>query len=539
MTAAPGHAQAPGPVPVWRDRGETPIDLGGPVDQPYDREAAEGFETRGGIEVIEAVAQRAPHRVAVYDGRLRLTYGEFMDRVYGLAAELLERTRPGAPVAALVHNTAASPIIIMACAMVGRILVPIDAGHPRERQTAIFAQSGAEALMLAADDDVADDFIPADLPRINVAPRARTGASRPDHAYDPNLPLFVGFTSGSSAQPKGIVGGGRYGGMVLRHFIDMFHINPSDTVLGLASLSTGGARDTFAALGAGAMIRVFDMRTGFADALRALDEDRVTVLSFVPAPLRMVLQTPRIEQAFRHLRILDLHGERTLASDIALMREKLPAGCQISVTMGSVEAGAVFSWFVQDDLVDGPVVPVGRILPGRRIALLDDEGRPVADGEPGELFVRGPMSLGAWQGGRITQGPFLEDPERSDAWIYPMGDIMRRRPDGLYEFIGRNDRKVKVRGLWADLGEVESAIRSMGDVADVVVMSLGEEAGGERLCAFLAPVAGRAPPTAGEVRRVVARDAAPHMAPAEVRVLPEIPRLANFKPDLPRLRAMI
>ena len=79
--------------------------------------------------------------------------------------------------------------------------------------------------------------------------------------------------------------------------------------------------------------------------------------------------------------------------------------------MGSIEAGTVFSWFVRDDQITSNVVPIGYIMPGRSVALLDEQGHQVADGEVGELFARGPMAMGAWQSGRRVPGPFLPDPE--------------------------------------------------------------------------------------------------------------------------------
>jgi acyl-coenzyme A synthetase/AMP-(fatty) acid ligase len=278
-------------------------------------------------------------------------------------------------------------------------------------------------------------------------------------------------------------------------------------------------------------MRIFDMRSGFAETLRVLAEDGITVLSFVPSALRMVLAVPGADRAFRDLRILDLHGEAILASDIAFIRAKLPPTCHISVTMGSVEAGAVFSWFVSDALIQGATVPVGYVMPGRAVALLDDEGAPVADGEVGELFVRGAMSM-SWRGGRATPGALIPDPDTPGAWIYPMGDLMRRRTDGLFEYVGRKDRRVKVRGLWADLSEVEAVIRGMAGVADAVVVSADREG----LVAFIEPLEGGEPPSAVEVRRAVAARTADHMVPAEVRITGAIPRLANFKPDLRRLR---
>ncbi len=522
----------------WIEGGANPIDANGPTN-PYDAEAARRFETQGGVQVIQDMAQRFPNKLAVDDGAIQLSYADFIDRVYGLSQRLLSSTPSGAIVCSLVLNSAAAPIIVMACAMVGRLLVPIDASHPLDRQAAIFAESGAQAVLLAQGETVDQSFIPADLPRLVVDPQARTDAPRPPHSYDPSAPLFVSFTSGSTGRPKGVVSGGRYGGSAIRHFIDMFHVGPQDVVLGLASLSTGGSRDAFATLGAGATIRILDVRTaGLTEALRVLDQDEVTVLSFVPSALRMILGVEGAERAFRHLRVLDLHGERILASDIALFREKLPPTCHISITMGSVEAGAVFSWFVRDDQMDGPAAPVGYLMPGRSAALLDEGGHPVADGEVGELFVRGAMATGAWRSGARTPGPFIPDPEDPSASVYPMGDLIRRRPDGLFEYIGRKDRRVKIRGLWADLADIEAALRSMDEVADAVVIATGDASEAERLSAFLVLEPDAAPPSPGAVRRTVARLTAEHMAPAEVHVLGEIPRLANFKPDMVRLRAM-
>jgi acyl-coenzyme A synthetase/AMP-(fatty) acid ligase len=525
--------------PLWIERHSIPLDLEGPVDVSYDSQAARDFESIGGFEVIERAAGNNPHKIAVDDGNLRLTYAQFIDRVYGLAARLISATENGSVVVSVVPNTVVSPIIIMACALLGRVLVPIDASHPPDRQEAIFAQSGACAVLLTKDETAETSFIPASVPRLIVDPSFETGAVKPVHYYDRDAPLFVSFTSGSTGRPKGIVSGGKYGGSALRQFIDMFHLNRSDVVFGLASLSTGGSRDAFAALGVGATIRLFDLRSkGFSEALRVLDEDKITVLSFVPSALRVILGIAGAERAFRHLRVVDLHGERILASDITLFRSKLPRTCHISVTMGSLEAGAVFSWFVRDDQIDGAVVPVGYVLPGRSVALLDEHGQSVAEGDVGELFARGAMALGAWQGGRMVQGPYLSDPDDSKSSIYPMGDLMRKRPDGLFEYIGRKDRKIKIRGFWADLGEIEAALRTIDGVTDAVVLSGADDARDDQIAAFIVMAPGAEPPSLSEVRVTVAKETADHMAPATLRVLDSIPRLANFKPDLVRLTAM-
>jgi acyl-coenzyme A synthetase/AMP-(fatty) acid ligase len=522
----------------WIEDRPVPLDFGGPVDVPYDRDAVRLLREQGGLAAVRAAAARFPHKVAVFDGTLELTYAEFLDRVYGLAARLIAQWPERVILASLVHNSAASPVIIMATAMAGHLLVPIDAGHPNQRQAAIFQETGAVGLILEEGGKVDDSIAPPGLPRITIDPREPSHAAEPQVRYDPDWPLFVAFTSGSTGRPKGVASGGRYGGISLGQFIARYHINAADVVINLASLSVGGSRDAFVALSSGATMRICDIRGGLGEILRVLGEEGVTILSFIPTALRMVLGVPGAENAFRHLRVLDLHGESILASDICLFREKLPRDCLISVTMGSLEAGAVFSWFVEDERIDGVSVPVGYLLPERRIALIDEAGAPVSSGEIGELFVRGPMALGAWRGGKLAPGPFLPDPDDPYSRIYPMGDLVRQRSDGLFEFVGRKDRRVKIRGLWADLGEVEATLRNLDAVIDVAVVAASRVGEGDRLVAFLVLEDGATPPSLRAIRQAVGAATAEHMAPAEIHYMTEIPRLPNFKPDLVRLDAL-
>ena len=295
-----------------------------------------------------------PMHVAIFDGTVKLTYGEVLDRVYGLAHRIAATVEPGGVIASVVHNGALGPVIVMAAVASGRVLAPIDAGHPIERQAALFAETNASAVIVADGVVIDDNFIPASTPRLRVDVTRPTGAGPFRHNVDPDAPLMIMFTSGSTGRPKGLAVGVAKGVGGLRDFVDKFHINSDDVVVGLASLSQGGAGDMIA-LTTGAKLRIIDiMRTGLVEALRVMGEEGITVLSFVPSVLRTLMAIPGIEKAFSHLRVLDLHGERILASDIALFRSKLPRDCHISITYGSTEAGAVFSWFVQDDKIDGP-----------------------------------------------------------------------------------------------------------------------------------------------------------------------------------------
>jgi acyl-coenzyme A synthetase/AMP-(fatty) acid ligase len=217
----------------------------------------------------------------------------------------------------------------------------------------------------------------------------------------------------------------------------------------------------------------------------------------------------------------------------------LPADCKINITFGSTEAGLIFSWFVRDEAIEGPVAPIGYLVAGKRVALVGDDGRSTAPGEVGELLVRGRMAMGSWQNGQVTPARFLPDPEDPTSKIYVTGDLVRQRPDGLFEFVGRKDRQVKIRGLWADLGEVESALRGADNIDDAVVVVRSTPGQPDTLTAFVTLSAPGTTLDQSDLRRAVLASTAEHMVPSVVQVLDEIPRLANYKPDLQALDRML
>jgi len=522
---------------VWIEPLDRPADFCGPIDTAYTPLTG-GIERQLGLEDVERAAARFPEKIAIDDGEMRLTYQQVLDRTYGLARDLAKQLEPGVPIASLVHNSAAAPVIILAAAAAGLTLIPMDAGHPIERASALFEESGAKLLVLIDAEDVDDSFVPDDVPRLRFNCRAESGApafkSRPP---PPGTPMFVVFTSGSTGRPKGVAYD-RTDGLV--RTVDAFHINPGDVILGLASLSTGGAGQAFLALTTGATLRLVDVkRAGISEVLRVMAEDGVTFLSFVPTVLRSLLALPGVEPSFRALRVLDLHGEATLQSDIALFRSKLPAQCHISITFSATETGPIFAWFVNERQFVGGSVPVGYLVPGKLAAILDEDGAPVGSGETGELFVRGFMAAGSWQRGRLTASRFFSDPDDPSRRIYRTGDLVRLRDDGLVEFVGRLDRQVKIRGLWADLSEVEAALREAPTVEDAVVTVYSRPGKPDGLAAFITLKPDSQAPALGDLRRQVRTATAEHMAPERIEILATIPRLANFKPDLVRLDTLL
>jgi len=144
------------------------------------------------------------------------------------------------------------------------------------------------------------------------------------------------------------------------------------------------------------------------------------------------------------------------------------------------------------------VVPIGVPWPGRSAHVVDEAGRLQPPGAPGELWLGGLLARGYLGRPEVTAERFVPDPwgEAPGGRLYRTGDQVRRRADGVLDFIGRVDGQVKVRGFRIELAEIEAALLAHPRVEAAAVVALaaaadtvgiGGAGGVGRLVAYLSP----------------------------------------------------
>ncbi len=399
------------------------------------------------------------------------------------------------------------------------------------------------ALIIGRDDVLRAVDIGATARVIHLTglPQAARKGWRPTE-LGVDQPACVVFTSGSTGRPKGIVNSQRNLLQRVAQSINAAHINAEDRFLTLASLSTiVGVRDTITALLAGASVHLLDpQRAGAREILNIIRAESITILFAFPALLRSVIADGG-EQAGDTLRLVRIGGDTTLWSDIDLLRAWLGPEAAIQLIYAATEA-PMMQWFVDDSCrADDARIPIGYPLPGNRLALIDEYGRNTPPGEVGELVVASPyVALGLWVDGRCAAGS-MESNGAPPCRLFRTGDLVRQRPDGLLERIGRKDRQVKIRGARVDLEGVEAVLRQHPLVRDVAALArpvIKTDADGEvNLVAYVSLAIG-APAGMLDDLKVWMRSAPPSMRPGRFYLTHKIPRLPSSKLDLRALMAL-
>jgi amino acid adenylation domain-containing protein len=518
----------------WSYPSAPALDLNGPT-VPF-RPFREDWIHRPAVELFRSAAEEFGDHVACEDLTEQLTYAQVWASSRRLAHMIDAAVPAGQPVGVLLPNEAAYPVAVLACLAADRPCVMIDRHHPEDRVAGIVRDAGLGAIVLRHSDGVAAASLPVGVRTIVIDEALQDGPAPdelPAAPVSPHEASFIVYTSGSTGHPKGIVLSQRAVLHRARQLVNAVHLRPDDKVLSLASPSTiGGLQQIFEVMLSGATLVKLDLlRTGLGTVLQAIAQRRLTMMFSTPAVWRSVAGIPDAAVALAPLRCIQTSGDALLAIDLERLRRVLPADCHVLSVYGATEAPALLQWFVTSRLRDdGPRVPAGYPLPGFAFALLDDDGNAVNDGEPGELVVKSRwMSLGIWGSGAVRPGPFEQDRKDPAAPVYRTGDIVLKRPDGLFVTLGRKDRQVKILGNRVEPAEVETVLRRAPEVADAAVVARRIE-GDARLLAFFVPQAPGSSDTAA-VREYLREKLPAHMQPSQLLEVEQLPLLPGRKID--------
>jgi HIP---CoA ligase len=461
--------------------------------------------------MVRDTARRLGDSEAVVDGTRRVDFAGLWSMVTDAARALLASgVRRGDRVAVWAPNSLEWIVAALGVTTAGGVLVPVNTRFRGPEAAFVLARSGARALFTVRgflDTDYPALLAAADVPlpaleRTILLPLAAGDADGTSADWDeflaigrgvrdsdvderlesigPDDPSDVVFTSGTTGQPKGVV---MTHGQTLRAYLDWcdwVDLRPGDRYLIANPFFHifGYKAGCLASLMRGATIvplAVFEPGV----ALELVEREQISVLPGPPTIYQSLLEHgDRDRRETSSLRLAVTGAADIPVELIRRVREELPFE-RIVTGYGLTEAGTVTGSKPDDDF-EHIATTVGVPWPGFEVRIVDDTGRPIAPGEPGEVVVRG----------ETVMRNYLDDPEATaeaigaDGWLHT-GDLGTIDADGYLRIVGRIKDMFIVGGFNAYPAEIENLLLRHPRVTQAAVIGVPAERLGEVGMAFV------------------------------------------------------
>jgi benzoate-CoA ligase family protein len=340
-------------------------------------------------------------------------------------------------------------------------------------------------------------------------------------------PAVWKFTTGSTGQPKACVHARRSPLVSYQSYArDVLDMRADDLVLPVPKLFFGYARDLAALypFGVGGAGIIFPERTTPGRIFELIARHRPSILVNVPTMMQAMLDHPSADQQdLSSLRLCTSAGEALPEAIHRAWVERF--GVPVLDGIGSSEA---YHIFISNRPGRERPGSIGETVPGYSAEVVDDDGRPVPDGEIGRLWVRGgTAALMYWRDAEKSAQTFAGD-------LVMTGDLVQRDGDGYFWYRGRADDLLKVGGIWVAPAEIERCLAGHPAVVECAVVG-AERDGLTRICAFVVLRTGAA--VASEALQAFVRERlSGHKVPREIRLVSRLPHTGSGKIDRRTLR---
>ncbi len=501
--------------------------------------------------LFERNAQR-PDKVAFIDDHGRLSYAQLEQRSRRMAAALRGiGLRREERVLMVVQDCNHWPVAFLGAMYAGIVPVPVNTLLTADDYAYMLEHARAQALIVSgavlpalgaaltrADHEVRQVIVSHPQAPLHGSEvefdafvDAQSAMQRPA-ATGPDDPGFWLYSSGSTGRPKGAVHSHANPYWTIELFgRAILGMRDSDVCFSAAKLffAYGLGNALSFPLGVGASVVLMAERPTPQAVFRRLKGEvsgvRPTIFFGAPTGYSGMLAHPELPARDQvALRLASSAGE-ALPADIG-ERFKAHFGADIVDGIGSTEMLHVFLSNRPDQVRYGTT---GWPVPGYDIELRGDDGGPVPDGEPGDLYIHGPSSALMYWGNRAKSRETFQG-----GWT-KSGDKYVRNRDGTYTYSGRSDDMLKVSGIYVSPFEVEATLVQHPAVLEAAVIGVPDDEGLTKTKAFVVCKDGHAV-SADELKAFVKERLAPYKYPRIIEFVDELPKTATGKIQRFKLR---
>jgi amino acid adenylation domain-containing protein len=498
-------------------------------------------------DLFDQTAAQFSTSVAINNGVRAITYGELQADVNRLAQVLAARGIAESTIVGIFLSDSIGIISsILATLKAGGIFCPLDPTFPDKRLEVMFQTVAPKWCITHSHfagklrDVTANLSSPPHLILIDDLPEVEGSLMRPSN---PDAPCSIYFTSGSTGKPKAILGRLKGIDHFVRWEIEMVGAGPGTRVSQLAAPSFDGfLKDAFVPLCSGGIVCAPESRDVILDPWSLadwLDVEQIELLHCVPSLFRAMINQGLNDRYFEAMKCVVMTGEPLYPADVKRWMDVFGNRIRLFNIYGTTETTlSKFAYEVKPEDVERSSIPVGKIIKGAAMMLIDQYGKPCGAGDVGEIYIRTPYrSFGYYGEPELTKQVLVRNPLNNDPddLVHKTGDYGRLLKGGDLEHLGRRDQQVQIRGVRVELGEIENLLRAHQAVADVAVVDRDDAEGNRFLVAYVTMANGAG---SESLRQYLAERLPETMLPSAFVELDHLPRTLNGKIDRKALPAL-
>ena len=493
------------------------------------------------LEYLEYAAETFADKTAIADKDHGYTFAQLKDKASHLAAAGKLADTTGQAIGVIIDRNADNLVYFMAVLYSGNFYVPLDPEMPAKKLNMIAENAEINVVLGGADQKPVADQIERETAYISIDDAPENDINLEGVTADPDAPLFMVYTSGSTGVPKGVLKSHRAVISFIEAYVERFGFT-SDEVIGNQTpfFFDASAKDIYLMLKTGATMEILPTEY-FAmppSLIKYMNERQVTFISWVPSALSIVVQLNTFKAVLpTTLKKVFFIGEVMPMKHLNKWREALP-DLQYVNLYGSTEiAGASCCYEVNRTFENDENLPMGKPLGNCRVYLLDGDTVVTEPGHMGELYiVTDAMALCYWKDTEKTEKCFVtKDFGEGPVRAYKSGDIAQMDEDGNLVFASRADFQIKHMGHRIELGEIETVAGSLDDIQRCACLYNDKKS---RIVLFCQLVPG-SEKDGNSIKAALTEKLSSYMVPNRVNILEELPYNANNKIDRVKLKEML
>ncbi len=432
------------------------------------------------LDQFQNIVSTTPAKIALQHKSDTINYGDLDKKSNQLAAFLQKRgVKKGQHVGLYMQRSFDYIISVLAVLKTGATFIPIASDQPAERIKFIISDANCAVVLSheALDKNITENTIPIitlDKNRQEIDSLKTEGLKisikKEDHAY-------ILYTSGSTGNPKGVL----ISHEALANYLnwaktdyksDHSFVFPLFTSIGFDLTITA----TFLPLITGGELIIYKESNIGPDIslMEVLEENRVNSIKLTPSHLALIKGN---DNSLSKIKTMIVGGEDFKTKIAAAVQQSFGDQLRIFNEYGPTEAtvGCIVCQFNIGEHQDASV-PIGNVISGTKAYVLDDSMNQVPDGVIGSLYMGGNgLAKGYLNLPELTAKKFISNPFNPSERLYHTGDLVRVNTSGEFEYLGRVDEQVKLRGFRIELADIESNLLKHASVENTAVVLIENE----------------------------------------------------------------